>query len=146
MTTLPSRIDEASKILTIKNATAENISNYLTETLDKIGIDDSEIGIRVLEADTTTFEMFEKQFGNGSIVFDNKLALTVNACQIPIARLKFVWEVLKGKNPSNKTTKETTLDDLRPIGQWDDLKLLERFSKDCPIAIEEELSKRSKGI
>jgi len=144
MATLNSRIEEASKVITTKNATQQNISNYLTEVLNKIGIDDSEIGVKVLESDTTTFEMFEQEFLKGSIDFDNGLALTVNACQIPVARLKFAWEVLKGKS-SKKESKETTLNDLKPIGQWDDLTLLERFSRDCPIAVEEELAKRAKG-
>jgi hypothetical protein len=64
---------------------------------------------------------------------------------IPTPRLRLAWEVIK----SEKTESELSIADLiksnRPIGQWSDLELLEKYGENCSTEILDELEKRSKG-
>jgi hypothetical protein len=122
MATLKSRIQEASTILKIASVSFENIGICLKEILEKMGIDDTDIGLQVLDSDTTTFEMFNDEFQKANIVLDSNLSMPLKD-KVPVARLRFAWENLKGKGAQTGkgTKKEYSLEELRPIGQWNDL-------------------------
>jgi hypothetical protein len=133
--TLKSRIEKVIPILEKNVDLKEKTEVELTSILQHMGVDDSDIGIQILEAATTTFEDFEKAF----------ISTSSNKC--PTARLKFIWEMLKCNDPT-KQKDDSSISDLtkilKPIGQWQDLELLEQYGKQCPDSITEELEKRSK--
>lgn len=142
MSTLAQRISDASSILSpYSNSPEETI---LT-ALQKLGIDDSEIGLKILDAPSTTSDDFTSAL----------VELKVN---VPAPRIKAVWLMLKGQDPFkpkevNLTTQDPNLveeivkrlEKQKPIGQWADSELLQNYGKNCPLQVEEELSKRSKG-
>lgn len=144
---LKERIKKASEVLSVKDFTEKEIAKSLTEILDKIGVDDSEIGIQVLEAETTEFELFENEFSKSKIKTDNLIVQAKD--KIPIARLKVAWEILKGRDPFKKKDEALPNKDLyamlKPIGQWGDNELLEKYVKNGSSEIEDQLGKRSKG-
>lgn len=146
MSTLQSRIEKASEVLAVKDLSSSAIAKVLTEVLDKIGIDDSDIGVKVLEAESTTFDDFHTLFEQATLLSPNNLTLTLKN-QIPIARQKYAWEVLKNngnKKKDDNSVSASVLKELKSIGQWQDIELLEKYEKGCPIDIEEELKKRVK--
>jgi hypothetical protein len=140
-TSYQSRLASATKILQayIEKVSKEDPESYLNAMLARLGIDDSDIGIQTLDAESTTFEDFKDVF--------KQLGFT---SEIPEPRLKLAWAALKGpkeksSDPVSGTPNLTSLiQTMRPIGQWSDLELLEKYGKDCPLEIEEELKKRSK--
>jgi len=152
-TVLQTRVDEAAKVLKIKDLDEKNLKEKINSSLETIGIDDSDIGIKILEAETTTFEDFEKSFYDGESVKKSKLVVPITNSIIPIPRLKAAWEILKGNDPFKK--KEEKLEfgqpdaslyaTLRPIGQWADNELIEKYKEAGPIEIEDQLKRRSKG-
>jgi len=144
---LKSRIDEASTILKsyFDFKESDKTVEVIITALQKIGIDDSELGFKILEAESTTVADFAQAFrGMG---YD-----------LPEPRIKVAWLILKGQDPFEQKEVNLTphspdlvkavveqLERQKPIGQWSDTDLLEQYSKHCPMKIEEELAKRSKG-
>jgi len=112
-----------------------NLTRKIEQILKTIGITDDELGIKILEAETTNFDMF----------FNNIDPIS----EIPIARLKIAWEILKGNDPFTKKEEKPVINNAvqqtKPIGQWSDLELLESYGYDCPLEIEEHLNKITKG-
>jgi hypothetical protein len=143
-TPLSTRIAEASKIVQQYFKTNININLFFQELLKELGIDDSDIGFKTLEI--VTFVEFDTAFCNYMAVYVEKFLP-------PKPRIRLAFEVLKDKKTettnvtvvNNNASIDELVKTLRPIGQWGDLELLEKYSKDCSIEIEEELQKRSKG-
>jgi hypothetical protein len=140
-TSLRIRIDAANVILK-SFLPAENFDTFLEKVLQSMGIDDTEIGIQTLEAETTTYEDF-------------KLAFRTLDLQTPIPepRLKLAWTTLTQENEKAQDDEPVTgnlnsidiIKTFRPIGQWSDLELLQVYGRDCPGEVEDELKKKSKG-
>jgi len=131
----------------------DEIQNCITESLTAIGVDSTDIGMKILMAPTTTANDFE------SALKDNVSTL------IPSPRVKAVWQILIGQDPfATKEVKSVeadantnlvhspelvqtivkTLEQQKPIGQWTDINLLKDYGKNSLPQIEEELLKRSK--
>jgi len=135
-TALESRIESAVEVLESFLSKADlkvDSKSWLKHILLNMGIDDSEIGLQTLDAETTTFDDFKQNIEE----------------DIPFPRLKLAWSLLKKqekiKNELAHSDVSSLVQTLRPIGQWSDLEVLEKYSKDCPQEIEEELKRRSKG-
>jgi hypothetical protein len=145
MSELKSRIKKASVVLVpyLKSSsiTAEEL---ITKSLENIGIDDSELGLKILESKSTTDEDFDT-------------AIKTVGVNIPLPRIRIVLLILKGEDPfEQKQVKVNAVDTnvveeivkrlekQKPIGQWSDQELLQNYSKNCPLQVEEELTKRSK--
>lgn len=147
MSTLKQRISEAASIFSPYCKSPEEV---IIAALQEIGIDDSEIGIKILEAPSTVADDFNA-------------VLVKQDINIPLPRVKAVWIMLKGQDPfkqkevnvdKNDMTIHTPalveeivkrLEKQKPIGQWSDQELLQNYGRDCPLQVEEELAKRSKG-
>ena len=133
----------------------DKTETVITEALESIGIDDSEIGYQILESSTTTANDFVL-----ALPFLNKgKEQTVP----PEPRVRAAWLVLQGKDPfalkvsntniSNYTINKDDavqlmlkkLEEQKPIGQWSDQDLLKNYGKHCPLNVEDELLKRSKS-
>lgn len=141
-TTLNSRVKEAAVILkSYLRLDIENCEAVITNVLNGIGIDDTEIGLKILNSAATTHADFNQSFK----------ALGHN---LPEARVITAMMMLKGQNPFEEKEASMPHSDLsiidaiktmKPIGQWSDTELLEKYGKHGPMQVEEELSKRSKG-
>lgn len=151
---LNDRIQKASEILKTKDLSSENLQRQIQKTLERIGVDDSDIGQKILEAETTEFEDFEKAFfdGQGLEKGQPPLIVPVSPTTFPKARLKAAWEILKGNDPFKKkselkingTGEELKLAEvLKPVENYSDLELLQKYGKECPPRVEEELQKRT---
>lgn len=113
----------------------------LEDVLFFMGIDDSEVGLKLLEASTTGFEDFSIALSKANI-----------PPQVTSIKTKAAWEILKGRDPFTSTTPKESQTDLakaieilKPVGQYSDTELLERYGKNCPIEIEEQLRKKTQG-
>lgn len=142
---LSSRVEEAAKILASYFKKDENAIEVITTALQNIGVDDSDLGFKILEAESTN-------------VADFAHALRGMGHDLPEPRVKVAWLTLKGRDPFAQNEVNLTphspelvqavveqLERQKPIGQWSDVELLLQYSKHCPMKIEEELAKRSKG-
>lgn len=136
------RVAKSAELLSVE-------TNPLTKDLKKAGIDNDSTGIALLDADTTTIE-------------DLVSILESGCCNgIPKLKLKAVASILKGDNLTKTTTSHENkmpvvdvaaqtktiaevLKANRPIEQWNDRDLLERFAKDKEYEVEQELHKRAK--
>lgn len=146
-TNLKSRVQSAVTILKSYLTSIDNPEDFLEQVLFEMGIDDSEIGIEVLEAESTSFDDFKSSISK-------HCGFSKPEPCIPEPRLKLAWSTLTKKSATKvqETVAEsgnlfstTLIQTLRPIGQWADLELLEKYGKETPIDIEEELKKRSKN-
>lgn len=142
MSTLTQRISDATSIFSPYCDSPEKV---ILAALGNLGISDDEIGLKILEAPSTDANDF-----NSALV-----ELKVN---MPLPRVKAAWLILKGQDPfKQKEVSLTThdpslveeivkrLEKQKPIGQWSDSELLQNYGKNCPLQVEEELTKRSKG-
>lgn len=145
---LQSRVEKASEILTAKDYDFSSVVQKISKTLDLIGIDDSDLGVKILEAETTVFDDFQKSLLDSGPV-TTKSNITVPSPEFTIARLKIAWEILKGNNPFEKKEEKKDLSSNlvipKPIGQWSDLELLEAYGRNCPIDVEEQLRRQTRG-
>jgi hypothetical protein len=146
-TSYESRLENAAETLDSsfqKSQIKVDSVSFLKQVLEVMGIDDSKLGQDTLEAETTTFKDFEEAFKQYP-----------SPCP-PIPRLKLAWSILKS---SEKTSNEvagsnnsisgnssfsTLIQTIKPIGQWSDIELLEKYGRDCLSEVEEVLKKRSK--
>jgi len=71
---------------------------------------------------------------------------------LPIARFKRVWSILKGSKQVEKTEESPSNSDIKeliktvmPIGQFSDEELLSRYNLECDDEVTNELSKRAHG-
>ena len=136
------RVTKSAELLSVEK-------KFLEEDLKKAGIDNDSTGVSLLDSETTTIEdlvgIIETGCGTG----------------IPNLKLKAAASILKGNTLTRTTTptdnkmqvvnadtqNQTIADVLkanRPIEQWQDRELLERFAKDKEYKIEQELHKRAK--
>lgn len=144
MSTFKERVSEAASIFSPYCKSPEEI---ILSALFEIGIDDSEIGLKILEAPSTVADDF-----NAALV-----KLNIN---VPLPRVKAVWIMLKGQDPFKQKEVDVDmtihtptlveeivkrLEKQKPIGQWSDQELLQNYGQDCPLQVEEELAKRSKS-
>lgn len=142
MSTLTQRISDATSIFSPYCDSPEKV---ILAALNNLGISDDEIGLKILEAPSTDSSDF-----NSALI-----ELKVN---MPLPRVKAAWLILKGQDPfKQKEVSLTThdpslieeivkrLEKQKPIGQWSDSELLQNYEKNCPLQVEEELTKRSKG-
>ncbi len=151
--TLNSRIQQTAEILSTKGFTLNSVVLKLQQVLDAIGIEDSEIGVKILEAETTVYEDFEKAFfsGDGLGIEKGKLLVMPIAADsnFPKAKLKVVWEILKGNDPFKKKDVQLTgsgtnlAEILKPVENFSDIELLQKYGKECAPNIEEELERRT---
>jgi len=129
---LNSRIETALKYVKIEK-------EELKKILFEMGIDESEVGLEILDAPTTTFDDF----------YGATAKIHVEGDVIPVPRLKLAWASLQPPKPEPITTANSDFASLaktlRPIGQWSDLELLEVYGKESPAEVEEQLRKRSKA-
>lgn len=141
VTNFDSLVSTAAKTLDFyfkKHNISLDSDTYLKSILESMGIDNTDVGLETLGA--ASLDDFEKAF--------ERLNL-----DIPLPRLKLCWSVFKDSNKEKQETSTSTgnlnvstlIETLRPIGQWSDLELLEKYGKNCPLEIEEELKKRCKG-
>lgn len=153
---LNDRIQKASEISKIP-------TSYLELVIEDIGVD-------VLEAETTTFDdfkdtlnKFRPDFSNPSDVVPESISVrphVSNTCieisKISNAKLKAAWEILKGNDPFKKKKNVGSADivlpsptvlaeALKPVENYSDLELLQKYGKECPPRVEEELQKRTHG-
>lgn len=146
--TVRSRVERAADILSIPK------NELLRIVKDTLGVEDDELGIQLLDADTTTEEYLFQALGG------------VVSNEIPELRLKAAAAVFKGRDPFTKkeqdslvvadsdaqvkTTSEGQalaglLYSLRTPKQMKDRELLEAFAHDQEHDIEQELNKRAGG-
>jgi hypothetical protein len=163
--TLKSRITDAAVVL--QPYLKDKASFWITAALEDIGVDKSELGFKILEADSTTVADFILALR--SLTEGSKEKVT-DCLAVPEPRARAAWLILKGCDPFKQKelsisdcTASTTaigidgkmslshiaaaslMEQLKPIGQWSDGDLLKSYSKNCPMSIEEELLKRSRG-
>jgi hypothetical protein len=138
---LSDRIEKVSKLLSVSAET-------LSKSLEEAGIKNDPAGLALLDAETTTSE---------------DLVEILQSC-VPSAKklqLKACAGTLKGYDPLSKneriqytsntapqTRDETVIEAvkaLRPIQQWSDEEVLEKFSKTRDYECEQELNRRAKG-
>jgi len=151
---LQSRVKTATKIIQPYLKEKESAEEIINKALTAIGIDSTDIGMNILMAPTTTASDFE-----------DALKMQGPAPVLPSPRVKAVWLILIGKDPFAPkemkicdpdpsltvhqpdivTSIMKTLEQQKPIGQWDDMGLLQGYGKNSLPQIEEELLKRSKG-
>lgn len=127
---------------------AESVINSI---LEDMGIDDTEIGIEVLQE--CEYEDFVKTFYvkiGATIFFLGKNGIPINSIGdlLSVPRMRLAWKTLKDEKPA-VTSINTSIADLlksnRPIGQWSDIELLDLYNQNCSTEIIDELTKRSKG-
>lgn len=140
----PSFSDRVSKVSEILNVPSSTVS----EILKKEGLEDTPSGISLLNASTTTVEDLIEILRTG----------------IPEAKklqIKAAASALKGddplqKNPEPRVVNAVTTDQLaqplmeflknsKPIQQWSDKELLERYAEKREYEVEQELNLRSKN-
>lgn len=134
------RVSKAAEIL---GSNPEVIS----EILKNEGIDDSPTGLAVLDSPTTT-------------IMDITDILYLKWVNIPKLKMKAAASFLKGEGfarPQEESTLSTpskpfivttfvdAMKGLRPIQQWNDTELLEKYDQNRDTEIEQELHKRSLG-
>jgi len=124
------RVQKVVEILKPYSVTKEELLTILSD----FGVDDSEVGIQILGSDAISYDDFQASFVSRVQKFG----------QIPKPRLMFAFTTLK-ETQKKETHVLEALAAMKPIGQWTDLELLEKYNKDCSSEIEEELSKRSKN-
>lgn len=137
------RVSESSELLSVN-------TTDLVSDLEKSGITSDSTGESLLDAPTTTIEdlvcVMEKGCANG----------------IPNLKLKAAASILKGnslaerkipesqnkmpviKAEEEKKTFAELLKEQRPIANWSDYELIERYAKEREHRIEQELNKRAK--
>ncbi len=145
MSTNPSftdRISETAELLSV-------LPKTLTEDLNKAGISSDSTGESLLNASTTTVEDLVGILEAGC------------ANSVPNLKLKAAASVLKGNSLTKTTTPNDNkmpvvqadadqktlvevLKEQRPIANWSDRDLLERYSKDREHQVEQELNRRAK--
>lgn len=143
--TLKTRVEKASEVLTVKNLDVDCIKSSLEKTLEQMGIDDTSMGLKILEAETTTYEDFYQDFAKTAVIQtkNSHLSVPTSSEPIPVARMKIAWEILKGRDPFVKGINKDLSQ--KQIGQWSDLELLQQYGKDCPLDVQEQLIKRTNG-
>lgn len=136
------RVKESAELLSVEKKSLE-------EDLKKAGIENDSTGVSLLDSETTTIGDLEGILhagcGNG----------------VPSLKLKAAASILKGNSLTKTTTPpdnkmpvvnadaqaQTIVEVLkanRPIEQWNDRELLERYVKDREYKVEQELHKRAK--
>jgi len=116
--TLDARIKEASSIM---KKPVGQIVTYLS----KMGIDHDETGISLLDAETTKEEDAKPIF--------------VDKGNVPIAKFRLGWAILKGQSKSSAKRTETSK---RPVPQWSDEDVVKAYGPDAPVNIIAEMKKR----
>lgn len=133
------RVSKAAEILGV-------IPEIVSEKLKGEGIDDSPSGLAVLDAPTTTIE-------------DLSSILQANLVNISKLKVKAAASYLKGDGFERPKSEEPApvisnppahnlidaMKTLRPIQQWSDRELLEKYDQDRDSEVEQELHKRSQG-
>jgi len=145
-TPLSSRVSKASKILKVPE-------DRILECLDGLGIEDSDVGLQLLDAVTTTTVDLESAlsdtFMDDTKPLQRKAAAAILKGQDPFGKgPKVKGTVSEGKPHESTQVLETvvqTLRDFRPIEQYKDRELLEIFDRDREEAAELVLDRRAKG-
>jgi len=137
------RISKSAKLLSVE-------TKSLAQDLKKSGIENDSTGLLLLDANTTTI--------------DDLVSILESGCAngVPKLKLKAAASILKGEHlekatPSSEqkmpvidaSSQYQTLAEIvkanRPIEQWGDRELIERYAQDKEDCIEQELHKRVKG-
>lgn len=143
--TVVARAEQAAEILNIK-------SEEVLEMLSRIGINNSDMGLRLLDAWTTNegdlvaMLAHAKEHAKGDPLLKEKAAAAVLKGRDP-----FVVEepgvIEDQKSQSGNTVAEAivkTIQGNRPYEQWKDRELLETYDKDRDMEIEDVLHRRAK--
>lgn len=143
------RVKKAAELIAADKKSIAEVEKTLTKDLKEAGIEDNSVGVSILDAESTEpgdlFGILQNGCGHG----------------VPILKLKAAASVLKGKSLTKTTTppdnklpvvnadaQVQTIAEImksnRPIEQWNDRELLERFAKEREHEVEQELHKRAK--
>lgn len=121
---LSARIEQASKVFPD--------TDILKTTLSNLGVDDSDVGLSVLEF--IEFDDFAQELRKNSESVP------------PIPRLKLLWSIFKSSHTKAEEFVSSGLTELiktiKPMAQWSNVELTEKYGKDGPIQVHEELAKR----
>ena len=131
------RVEQAAKVMQIP------VSDLLKH-LSVLGIDkDDKDAISLLETETTC------EGDARAIMVEGKNAIRDGEDRpqlVKIARFKAGWSVIKGKVSDEKESSvEKIVAALRPVRQWSNQELLEKYTPDAPSEVLDELKSRSKG-
>jgi hypothetical protein len=114
---------------------------FVRDQLAEMGIEGDD-AIELLEDEATTADLAESTFMN---VEDEKSRPKI----IPFRR---GWRILKGSSgeKSAPAAPESSRDDklvelLRPVEQWSDVEVVEKYGPDCEARVTEEMERRTKG-
>ena len=124
---------------TVKSSDADITQKWIWSRLEKLGIYEDEESNEILVSS-------DCQEGDARRFFCEN-----GQPNIPIARFKRVWTILKGlkieeKKESNPDSEIKDLINLvRPIGQFSDDELLAKYGLECAEGVIDELSKRAHG-
>lgn len=147
------RIAKAAKALSAQYDVTKEWEDILGKALTNLGVEDHEVGIDVLEGDYITFEEFEAELTR---CLDSLLEYTEHNPKSelavpdlpPIPRIRLAWSLLKGtakKTESPPSGLSELIKTVKPMGQWTNVELLEKYSKEGSLQVHEELAKRSKN-
>jgi hypothetical protein len=153
---LKSRVTEA--VVVLQPYLKDRTEIVVTAALISLGVDDSELGFKILEAESTTSIDFIQALKSQTTEF------------VPEPRARAAWLILQGHDPFklkiipldkistdvnaisidgkmnlSPTAVASLMEQLKPVGQWSDTDLLKSYSKNCAMSVEEELLKRSRG-
>ena len=132
--TLNSRVKEASAVLK-SYLKLEDCESFISNILINMGIDDTDLGLKILNSSSTTAADFNEQ-------------IKAVGHTLPEARIRVALAILKGENPFEEKEVKMAHQDtsileavkaMKPIGQWSDTELLEQYGKACSLQVEEEL-------
>lgn len=133
---LNSKIESAASVISSKFNSKDEAVSWISKKLSELGIYNDDESLDILLSNDTKEGDARKVFCENSLMETN----------IPIARFRRVWSILKEGQTTEPATKdiESLIDSLKPACKLNDIELLERYGMDCGSEVEEELRKRSK--
>jgi hypothetical protein len=120
------RTIEAAEILGVE-------PSVVTECLNRLGIKDTDMGLKILNSDNATEEDAYQVF------YISHKDFTKTAFPMPI--FKTAWAILKGKNPFSTEKLKEVLPER--VENWSDKQLVENYHSRCNPEVEERLKKIS---
>lgn len=147
------RISQAAKALSAQYDVTKEWEDLLGKALTNLGVEDHDVGLEVLEGNYITFDEFEAELARclDSLIeyveHNPKSELAVPDLP-PTPRIRLAWAHLTRttKKSEDKTSGLSELiKTVKPMGQWTNVELLEKYSKEGSLQVQEELAKRSKN-
>jgi len=136
--------DRVAKVATLLSVPAETLS----KSLDEAGIKNDSTGLALLDAETTTSEDLVGLL-QGCVPSAKKLQLKACAGMLkgydPLSKNDRVQYTSDSKPQTRDETVIEAVKALRPIQQWSDEEVLQKFSDTRDYETEQELNRRAKG-